>query len=115
MRGASRREFLKDAAAVAAGAALGTPVLDATTAGARSGSPPFNRLARRLKGPLVLPGEEGYGAAKRLWNPVYDRIRPQAIAFCETPGDVSEVVRFACRERIPIAARSGRHSFAGYC
>ncbi len=104
---ATRREFLGWAGAAAA-AGLAGPVAAAGGAAASTGA-----LARRLRGPLVLPGQPGYPAAKALYNPRLD-IPPRAIAFCRTPGDIAAVLAFARARRWPVAARSGRHSFAGY-
>jgi FAD/FMN-containing dehydrogenase len=70
-------------------------------------------LARRLKGTLVLPGQQAYPAARELFNPRL-QISPRAIAFCESSQDVASVIAFARANGWPIAARSGRHSFAGY-
>jgi len=70
-------------------------------------------LARRLAGPLVLPGQKAYPAARELFNPRL-QISPRAIAFCESSHDIAAVIDFARSTGWPIAARSGRHSFAGY-
>jgi len=70
-------------------------------------------LARRLKGPLVLPGQPAYPAARELFNPRL-QISPRAIAFCESSHDIAAVIDFARSTGWPISARSGRHSFAGY-
>ncbi|HEU0316034.1 MAG TPA: FAD-dependent oxidoreductase, partial [Solirubrobacteraceae bacterium] len=107
----TRREFLGRAGAaslVALTAADRTGLLAEA-----AGLPTTRALARRLRGALVLPGQGGYGAAKALYNPRLD-IPPRAIAFCQTPGDVAEVLAFARARGWPVAARSGRHSFAGY-
>ncbi len=107
----TRREFLGRA-----GAASLVALTAADRAGLladAAGLPTTRALARRLRGALVLPGQGGYAAAKALYNPRLD-IRPRAIAFCQTPGDVAEVLAFARARGWPVAARSGRHSFAGY-
>ncbi len=109
----TRRELLlRGAAAVAAASAPGLlgggPALAA--------APPATSIAelrRRLRGTLLRPTDAGWGDAKELWNPRLN-VSPRAIAFCETASDVSEVVRFARRRGWPVAARGGRHSFAGY-
>jgi FAD/FMN-containing dehydrogenase len=103
----TRRELLALAGAASL-AAAGTSPLDAigrTTATAA--------LSRRLRGPLVLPGQKAYPAARELFNPRL-AVSPRAIAFCESEQDIAAVIGFARRTGWPIAARSGRHSFAGY-
>ena len=103
----TRRELLGSAGAASL-LALGGPL------GAAAAATPTTRaLARRLHGTLVLPGQPAYAAAKALANPRLD-IPPRAIAFCASSTDVANVIAFARARHWPIAARSGRHSFAGY-
>lgn len=108
----TRREFLRRGGAavavVSAPALLGTPA----TAAARPAATAAE-LARRLHGTMVTPRDHGWFAARTLWNPRLD-VAPRAIAFCETSGDVAEVLRYARHRGRTVAARGGRHSFAGY-
>ncbi|RSN08258.1 FAD-binding dehydrogenase [Streptomyces sp. WAC 05977] len=67
----------------------------------------------RNKVSLLLPGDSGYDSARRVFNPAFDGLRPAAIAKCAKPEDVQAAVSAAAR-RVPIAARSGGHSYAGY-
>ncbi len=105
----TRREFVCASAAALAAAAS----LPGATAVAAPPATSIAELRRRLRGTVLRPGDPGWPAAKALFNPRLD-VSPRAIAFCETAGDVSQVVRFARRRGWPVAARSGRHSFAGY-
>ncbi|MEU4802648.1 FAD-binding oxidoreductase [Actinosynnema sp. NPDC023587] len=68
----------------------------------------------RLSGRLVLPGDPDYDARRRPFNTLYASRRPAAIALCATEDDVARCLEFASRDRLPVAARSGRHSYAGY-
>ncbi|AHH93566.1 FAD-dependent oxidoreductase [Kutzneria albida] len=45
---------------------------------------------------------------------LYDRQRPAAVARCVRAEDVQACVEFAAANRIPVAARAGGHSYAGY-
>lgn len=99
-----RRDFLH----VAAMAPLALAAPSALTA------PDWARLRRRLKGTLVRPGDAGYAAARRLYNPAYDRIRPGGVAYCESAADVSACLAFARTGGVPVTARSGGHSYAGW-
>ncbi|MGH3395640.1 MAG: FAD-binding oxidoreductase, partial [Streptosporangiaceae bacterium] len=63
---------------------------------------------------LVRPGQRGYSQAKQLFDPQYDRLRPTGVAYCATPADVAACVTFASRFHLPIRARSGGHSYAGW-
>jgi FAD/FMN-containing dehydrogenase len=105
----TRRQFVGGAAAFAAATVLG----GTGVAVARPPAATIAELRARLRGTLVRPADAGWGDAKALYNPRLD-VAPRAIAFCETTADVAEVVRFARRRGWPVAARSGRHSFAGY-
>jgi FAD/FMN-containing dehydrogenase len=106
-----RRDFLH--AAALAPLALGAPpgVAVRTSSAPR---PDWARLRRRLAGTLVLPGDSGYAAARRLYNPAYDRIRPGGVAYCESAADVSACLAFARDGRVPVTARAGGHSYAGW-
>jgi FAD/FMN-containing dehydrogenase len=104
----TRRQFVRRGSAAAfvaatAPALLACPAPAATTAD----------LRRRLHGSLLTPRDKGWDAARALRNPRLD-VEPHAIAFCETSGDVAQVVRFARASGWPVAGRGGRHSFAGY-
>jgi len=70
------------------------------------------RLSSELRGTLVLPGDESYDDARRVWNAAIDR-RPAAIARCAGANDVVRAVDFARSHGLPIAVRGGGHSFAG--
>jgi FAD/FMN-containing dehydrogenase len=107
----TRRQFLRRGGAAVA--AAGAPALLSAAAPAASPAATTAELRRRLRGTLLEPGDRGWSAARSLWNPRLDA-SPRAIAFCATPGDVAEVVRFAGRSGLPVAARGGRHSFGGY-
>jgi FAD/FMN-containing dehydrogenase len=108
----TRREFVRRGAAAFAVASAGG-LLGGEQAMAAAPAATTSELRRRLRGSLVRPADAGWGAAKALFNPRLD-VSPRAIAFCESASDVSEVVRFARQRGWPVAARGGRHSFAGY-
>jgi FAD/FMN-containing dehydrogenase len=74
----------------------------------------WDRLRRALTGRLVLPGDDVYDTVRRPYNTVYAHRRPAAVALCADESDVARCLEFAARERIPVAARSGGHSYAGY-
>jgi FAD/FMN-containing dehydrogenase len=76
--------------------------------------PDWNAFRARLSGGLVLPGDAGYETARRSFNVLFDARKPAAVAACTRPEDVQACVETARRARIPIAARSGGHSYAGY-
>ncbi|WP_090046688.1 FAD-binding oxidoreductase [Lentzea fradiae] len=101
-----RRTFLQGTALAVTGLGAGT-----TTAHASTG---WARLKRRLGDRLVLPGDAAYDRLRQPYNHVYAQRRPAAIARCVRQEDVQACLDFASHERVPVAARSGRHSYAGY-
>jgi FAD/FMN-containing dehydrogenase len=96
-----------------------TPTLDTDTRSAAEvevhrgpdGRAP-EELQASLRGATLQPGDEGYDAARRVWNGMIDR-RPAVIARCTGPADVIAAVRFARAHGLPIAVRGGGHNVAG--
>ncbi|GAA3830130.1 FAD-binding oxidoreductase [Sphaerisporangium flaviroseum] len=84
--------------------------------GARTGPSPsdWTSLGRGLAGRLIRPGDASYDAARRLYNPSFDGVRPSGVAYCANPSDVAECLDFARRLRVPVTSRSGGHSYAGW-
>ena len=66
----------------------------------------------RLRGQLVCPGDDGYDAARKVWNGRIDR-HPAFIAFCATDEDVLAAVRFSRENELLVAVRGGGHNVAG--
>jgi FAD/FMN-containing dehydrogenase len=124
----SRRTFLGAVAVLTTGAAAacsgtpGTPRPATSTPLSTSPSPApagpvppdWAALRARLPGGLQLPGDPGYDTARRVYNPVFDKRRPAAVARATRPEDVQACVEVAAKARMPIVARSGGHSYAGY-
>ena len=72
-------------------------------------------LGRELPpGALLRPGDQGYPAARRLFDPRFDGLRPAGVASCGSAANVASCISFARRFGLPIAARSGGHSYAGW-
>jgi FAD/FMN-containing dehydrogenase len=59
-----------------------------------------------------LFGEEGYGAARTVWNAAIDR-SPALVARCLGAADVINAVKFARDENLLVAVRGGGHNIAG--
>src|SRR5579859_3502278 len=74
----------------------------------------WNALRGDLDGQLIRPGEHYYPTARLLFDPRFDGIRPAGIAYCANPHDVATCLAFARGHVVPIAARSGGHSYAGW-
>jgi len=75
----------------------------------------LHRLRSDLQGQLIVPGEQDYDAARRVFwrNPLTDR-RPAAVARCAGPNDVARCVEYARQGNLPLAVRTGGHSFPGW-
>lgn len=89
-----------------------------------TGSPPpasttptqadWQALGSALAGTLILPTSSSYDQAREAFNARYDGNRPQAVVRCATPDDVSEVLSFVRRFKLPVVPRCGGHSYGGY-
>lgn len=63
---------------------------------------------------LIRPGERSYSAAKELFDPRFDSKRPAGIAYCAGNRDVRACLAFVRKFGLPVAARSGGHSYGGW-
>jgi FAD/FMN-containing dehydrogenase len=69
-------------------------------------------LRGALEGDVVVPADAGYDEHRRVWNGSIDR-HPAVIARCAGVDDVRTALRFGQEQGLPIAVRSGGHSFPG--
>lgn len=106
-----RRAFLTGAAAGAASLALGTGVADARRA---LGRPTPQALAQAIRGRVLAPGSPGFTQAAHVYNEAFDYVKPFAVARPVSGTDVQAAVRWAVRNDVPLRARGGGHSYAGY-
>jgi FAD/FMN-containing dehydrogenase len=100
-------------------AASSSPATSSSSAGATAAAGPptsadWAALARDLSGPLIRPGESGYTTAKELFDPRFDSLHPAGIAYCGNPHDVATSLAFVRKYGLPVAARCGGHSYAGW-
>ncbi len=72
----------------------------------------LNALRSQLRGTTIVPGEDGYTAARSVWNAAIDR-RPTAIIRCADAEDVSFAIRIAADHGLPLTIRGGGHNVAG--
>lgn len=80
-------------------------------AGSAVAAASLTELRAQVRG-VLAPGDDGYEAARRIWNGMIDR-RPAVIARCAGVADVMAAVRFAREEGLPVAVRGGGHGVAG--
>ena len=75
----------------------------------------WNALRRKLStGRLVRPGQSAYNAARAMYDPRFDSLRPAGIAFCGRPSDVGACLSFVTSFKLPFRVRSGGHSYEGW-
>lgn len=116
-----RRTFCKSTVAMAAAAAFpacGTKVSDRIPAVSLTGeelsleAAAVKELGESLGGRLLLSGNEGYDAARKVWNGMIDK-RPALIAVCADVADVQNAVTFASERGLLVAVKGGGHSIPG--
>jgi len=73
----------------------------------------IRRFAESIAGEIILPDDQRYQKARRVWNHAVDK-HPAMIARCANADDVRCAIEFARDAELLIAVRSGGHSFAGY-
>lgn len=114
----TRRVFVSRSAKLAAAAAFASQVEWLAACGGNGKKGPsdadWEKLAGRLKGSLVRPGGAGYDRLRRPSNLRYDYVRPQGIAVVTGTEDVRESILWARDLGVPVVARAGGHSYAGY-
>ena len=111
-----RRAFLRFTAAAGGASLLSVCSKGSSTsaAGRTATAADWAALARDLSGPLVRPGEAGYTTARELFDPRFDSLHPAGVAYCRNPHDVSTCLAFVRKYQVPVAARCGGHSYAGW-
>ncbi|MEU2247371.1 FAD-binding oxidoreductase [Streptomyces sp. NPDC019224] len=108
-----------DPAAPAPGPAPASPTASSPsspspTRSASAGPADWPALAKSLDGTLIRPGDAAYPTARQLYNTRFDGQRPAAVAYVRHEDDVRECLAFARRASLPVAIRSGGHSYAGW-
>src|SRR5689334_16785758 len=115
--GVTRRQVVRGATA-AAGVLLAGRVVGVDALGRPRIPHPSERawrtLERSLDGRLVRPGDRAFARLALPWNRRYAEPPPMGIARCASEQDVQRALLWAREHRLPLAARSGGHSYAGY-
>jgi FAD/FMN-containing dehydrogenase len=66
-----------------------------------------------FRGSVLRAGDPDYDVHRRIWNGSIDK-RPAVIVRCAGVADVIAAVRFGRESGLPVAVRSGGHSFPGF-
>lgn len=72
----------------------------------------LKELKDSLRGRLLLSGNEGYDAARRVLNPTIDK-HPALIIQPSGAADIMNAVKFAKQRNMLVAVKCGGHSFSG--
>ncbi|NBC19364.1 MAG: FAD-binding protein [Bacteroidetes bacterium] len=72
----------------------------------------LHHLRDRLRGAVLAPGDDGYDAARTVWN---DRLasRPAVVARCTGAADVMAAVDLARANDLRLSVKGGGHDYAG--
>src|SRR5262245_51486096 len=65
-----------------------------------------------FSGRILAPGDDGYDAARRVWNSLIDR-RPGLIVQARGLADVVTAVTFARTHGLLVSVRGGGHNVSG--
>jgi len=122
-----RRTFCKSAVAAAVAATLpgcgsgehqadiGSLVSAISADGAELSieSAAVSELAESLTGRLYLQSDEGYAAAKQVWNGMFEQKKPAMVVQCASTDDVISAVNFARERDLLVSVKCGGHSLPG--
>lgn len=72
----------------------------------------IKELRSGLRGGALLQGDDGYDAARKIYNAMIDR-RPAAIARCAGAADVICAVNFGRSNGLLMSVRGGGHNVSG--
>ncbi len=102
-----RRGFLAGAGVAGLSLASGAaPSAIARAAGRRAGPP--------IRGQVIKRGAPGFLAAAHVYNQRFDAVLPTWVARPRDAADVRRAVQWGVAHGVPLRARSGGHSYAGY-
>ncbi len=72
----------------------------------------FSKLKNQVKGRVILPEDENYDDARKIYNAMIDK-KPAAILKCKNADDVVIAVNFAWELKLEVSIKSGGHNGAG--
>ncbi|HSC04134.1 MAG TPA: FAD-binding oxidoreductase, partial [Solirubrobacteraceae bacterium] len=102
-----RRGFLARAAAAGASLAWVPGAGELARAFPASAGPP-------IRGQVIKRGAAGFAQAAHVYNSRFDGVLPSLVARPLDAADARKAVQWAVSHGVPLRARSGGHSYAGY-
>ncbi|EFC81451.1 FAD-binding oxidoreductase [Parafrankia sp. EUN1f] len=73
----------------------------------------FSDFPGSFRGPVLRPGDSGYDSAREIFNR-RAMSTPALIARCADAQDIQTAMRYAARNRMPVAIRGGGHMTEGF-
>lgn len=73
----------------------------------------ISKLESHLRGEIILPDDESYSEARKLWNGLIDK-KPGLIIQTVGVSDIIDSVNFARTHDLQLAVRGGGHNVAGH-
>jgi FAD/FMN-containing dehydrogenase len=73
----------------------------------------LSALRQSLSGDVITPDDDGYDAARSVWNADIDR-RPALVVCPRSAEDVVAAIGFARAEALDFTVRGGGHNYAGH-
>jgi FAD/FMN-containing dehydrogenase len=77
-----------------------------------AGQQAIGQFRTSLRGELILPGDDNYENARKVYNAMIDK-RPGMIVRCADTADVIAAVKFGRENNLTIAVRGGGHNAGG--
>jgi len=74
---------------------------------------PYELDEAAFRGEVIGPADASYDLHRKIWNGSFDR-NPAVIVRCAGVADVIAAVKFGRDSGLPVAVRSGGHSFPGF-
>jgi len=75
-------------------------------------APATQHLDKTLDGDVLRPGDDGFDAARTVWNAMVNRA-PAIVVRPTSAADVARAIRFARDEGLEIGVKCGGHSVTG--
>lgn len=112
-----RREFLKYCAATAAKLGLTATFAEALMIPSASGAPvgvdSLKRTLSPVDGLVLVPGDRKFNQYLGSFNK-RTQLTPSVRVMCQTPEAVTQALQWAGLNSVPLAMRSGGHSYEGF-
>jgi FAD/FMN-containing dehydrogenase len=112
-----RRGFLTGAGTAGAAFLTGcgpAAIASGSPAKRRKASPVPKKLQQAMRGHVFTRGAPGFSSVAHVYNERFDGVFPNYVARPINAADVRGAVRWAVAHNVPLRARSGGHSYAGY-